>query len=476
MAITAAAVGEVRQATGNDNWGGFFIAGASGTDRSQANAAFVVIDNSTITTSITTNVITFTGGYTPTAADIGNVVQMLTGTNVTAGFYNITAQTSTTWTVNGNVVTSGTTTNATGNMGGALATLTKLSGAMLASNKAYGTGNFISTATTTFAQAVANTSAAAPPTRLIGYGSTRGDTTHLTVTLSTNTGLTGLKATGNAFFFEQCDVNGSSLGTSSGITTFTSGFVIRCKVTNCTTAGITLGTSASAVECEATGNSGANGAITGSGNTTGLVTRCFVHDNTSLGINLGSGFACTYNIVCNNSGASSDGIFFSSVTSILNNTVHNNGRDGLRGATSQLGMTIRNNLLTSNGGFGLNLDNAAALPAAYQYDGNAYYSNTSGARNNADSTAGIYGVNPYTNTMDVTLSGSPYVGPTTGTSANFALNNTAGAGAACRASGTPGTWPGNTGTTGFLDMGAVQHADTSGSILVAQGLDGGMNG
>src|SRR5262249_6536029 len=95
---------------------------APGTDRSQQTNVQVNIDNSTITTSITATVITFTG-YTPTAADVGNTVRMLTGTNVTAGTYEITAWTGSTWTVTGaaNLPTSGTTTNATGKMGGCLA-------------------------------------------------------------------------------------------------------------------------------------------------------------------------------------------------------------------------------------------------------------------------------------------------------------------------------------------------------------------
>src|SRR5437016_803970 len=158
MALSASIVWETRASGASDNNGGGFKAGAAGTDRSQQNAAQVAINNSTITTSITTTVITFTAGYTASAADVGNVVQMLTGTNVTAGFYEITAQTSTTWTVDRNVVTSGTTTNATGNMGGALATLGKLAAAMAASNKAYATGAFTSAATITFAQAVATPS------------------------------------------------------------------------------------------------------------------------------------------------------------------------------------------------------------------------------------------------------------------------------------------------------------------------------
>src|SRR5436189_2326442 len=133
MALSNSIVWETRASGASDSNGGGFKAGAAGTDRSMQNAAHVAIDNATITTSITTNVITFTGAtYTPTSADVGNVVQMLTGTNVTAGFYEITAQGATTWTVDRNVVTSGTTVNATGNMGGALATLGKLSGILTA--------------------------------------------------------------------------------------------------------------------------------------------------------------------------------------------------------------------------------------------------------------------------------------------------------------------------------------------------------
>jgi hypothetical protein len=149
---------------------------------------------------------------------------------------------------------------------------------------------------------------------------------------------------------------------------------------------------------------------------------------------------------------------------VRNNTVHNNGRHGINNTGGiPTAWVVLNNILTSNGGYGLVGGPTTALPADPAYDGNAYYNNTSGARNNLDSTTGIYGVAAYTNTHDVTLTGSPYVGGTTGSTANFGLNNTVGAGAACRAVGVPAAWPGNSGTTGFLDMGAVQHQDSGGS-------------
>jgi hypothetical protein len=60
------------------------------------------------------------------------------------------------------------------------------------------------------------------------------------------------------------------------------------------------------------------------------------------------------------------------------------------------------------------------------------------------------------NSNFVTLTGDPFVNAAGG---NFALNNTVGAGADCRAAGIPGAFPGGT-TTGYLDIGAVQHRDS----------------
>lgn len=436
----------------------------TGQDRSQQNSPQVAIDNSVITTSITANVITFTG-YTPTVADVGNVVQMLTGTNVTAGFYQITAFTSTTWTVTGavNLPTSGTTTNATGNMGGALLTLAKLAGAMIASNKAYVVGAFTSTATITFAQSAGPTGAV-PATKIIGYSATRGDTGHATLTLSTNTGLTGINGTGNGLWVEQVDVDCGSLGTSTGLSSSTNFTALRCKVSNFTTAGITsTGSNFNAIACEVTG--GVAGATAGilQANAGISAQRCFVHDNACTGIRFAAGSCVAHNLVANNSGATSDGIQLTGAQSVvINNTCHNNGRDGIRNSTTaSSGLSLRGNLLTNNAGYGITLNSATAVEAQSTFDGNAYYLNTTGTRNLADSTVGNYGISPYANTRDVILTASPYVGPTTGTSANFNLNNTAGGGAACRHTGDPLSWSGNTGSAGFPDMGAVQHQDQS---------------
>ena len=105
-----------------------------------------------------------------------------------------------------------------------------------------------------------------------------------------------------------------------------------------------------------------------------------------------------------------------------------------------------NNILALNGGYGITFG-TTQRNAAPVWNYNAFYSNTSGARNNV--TAGA---------NDVTLTGDPF---TNGASGDFSLNNTAGAGAACRAAGYPGVFI-NGLTTGYIDLGAAQHQDSGG--------------
>ena len=74
----------------------------------------------------------------------------------------------------------------------------------------------------------------------------------------------------------------------------------------------------------------------------------------------------------------------------------------------------------------------------------------------------------------IILTADPF---TNAASGDFSLNTTSGGGAACRAAGIPGVFPGGT-TTGYLDIGAVQHADpaASGGMVVHPGMGGRING
>lgn len=466
-ALSAATVWEVRASTGNDNNGGGFVAGSGGTDYSQQSAAQLT-DTDLATTGVVTTVTSVTGGFT--AAMVGDVLHVVNGTNWTPGFYSITAFTNSNTVTVDRAPTTAAGVAGTGSVGGALATLGTLSGAMVASNKAFVTGAFTTTATITFAQSVATPSAATPPTWIIGYSATRGDGLQATLTISSGTGINALYGTGNGLRFETLAVNCNNLGTSVGIRhDGASSVVINCKISNFTSIGIFLvGSVHTILNCEVTGGTAAASYAIDNGTQTAIIRNCFVHDNACVGILTTAVGLVSYNIVCNNTGASSDGIRCSGSNNVVtNNTIHNNGGAGIKNIVSTfVGNVWLNNIITNNGGAGIVGALSTPNPAVPEYDGNAFFSNTGGTRSLMDSTTGIFGVNPYTNIRDVILTASPYVGPTSGGTANFALNDVPGGGQACRRAGSPGAFPGLAATVGYLDFGAVQ---TRSNIRIPRG-------
>lgn len=74
----------------------------------------------------------------------------------------------------------------------------------------------------------------------------------------------------------------------------------------------------------------------------------------------------------------------------------------------------------------------------------------------------------------VNLTGDPFINAG---SADFSLDNTTSEGAACRAAGFPGVFYGPS-TTGYLDIGAVQHQDSGGAagIMTNCSMDAGFSG
>lgn len=117
---------------------------------------------------------------------------------------------------------------------------------------------------------------------------------------------------------------------------------------------------------------------------------------------------------------------------IRGNTIYGNGSDGIRCETNYAisTATIQNNVLVGNGGYGIN--NAAGSIALNDsrkvtQDYNAFYNNTSGARNGI--SAGAH---------DVTLSADPFTNAAGG---DFTLNSTAGGGAALKGVAFPTSIP-----------------------------------
>lgn len=233
--------------------------------------------------------------------------------------------------------------------------------------------------------------------------------------------------------FADLVIDGCNTAISSNSAAVVSSVMERCEVKNCTTTGATLPT-------------------------LGIFFGNYIHDNAGDGI--GGSFAplvAVANIFDTNgrdgiNEATSSGSSLAYLL-ITGNVFYANGRDGLRSTADVSGsasLAIANNVFYGNAGYGQNWTNLSAaeasnLPLCSGW--NAYGGNTSGDRNGVGA-----------GTSDVTLTADPFTGAGAG---NFALNSTAGGGAACRAAGFPGAFPGGL-TTGYLDIGAVQHQDAGG--------------
>lgn len=464
--LPAATTWEVRT-VGNNNNGGCFITGSTGTDFSQQNAAQYTVTDLALPTGTTLTSAT----HTFIASDVGNCIHITAGTGYTAGFYQIVSVAGGTATIDraaGTPVLSG----GTASVGGALADINT---AMIAVGRQPSQIIFVkATATYTTAASIALTQAVTqqstiPPNQLIGYTTTRTDAGKATLQLITNTGLVALNGSGiSGWYIRNFIVDCNSLGTSTGILIGENSMVINSKVTNCTTNGIqTQSTNySSIIDTEVTGGTSCTAGINWTSGNAGTILRCWVHDNACTGILANQRRIILYNVVSNNTGATSDGISIASSLDgvvIIGNTIYKNGRHGILNSSNDLTVAnhIRNNLLISNVGTGIVGGGAAGSAALPQYDGNAFFGNAA-TRSNMDDVGVVNAGNaaaPYTNVLDIILTADPFVSAATN---NYSLNTTAGGGAAVRSTGTPGVIPGLV-QTGSMDLGALQAAPAAAS-------------
>jgi hypothetical protein len=476
-ALSTNTVWEVRSVSSDTNGGGF-VAGATGTDMSQfdnknaaacssCQSATVNISTTDAVANGTTTITSATGNFS--AAITGNIVEFSGGTGtITAVWKQATFVSSTSITIDSSIAAS---TGMTMNIGGALLTIGKPLSLMVTGNFIFvkATATYTITATQTLAGGTNQTPTnAAPPNQVIGYTTTRTDGGRATIQFSTNTGIKGFDGTNaGGWYISNFVIDCNSLGTSRGIQFNAQSVVRNVWIKNCTGDGIALGqTNARIMDSEFSANSGT--AAINAGAATVTVERCYIHDNTVHGIVLaGTGSTAIFNVLTNNTGATTDGINVNAagVTIIMNNTIYKSGRDGISFANnSSLGAnsTARNNLLVSNVRYGLNGYSVAAGWGKFpQWDGNAYFLGTGTAnRNDADDTGTtnpINAANPYSNTLDVTLSGDPF---TNAAGNNYTLNSTAGAGAAAKGTATPGAIAGLS-QSGAMSFGALQPASAT---------------
>ncbi len=387
---------------------------------------------------------------------VGNCIVITgVGTNFNLGRYVIASVAAITFiaTVVGPTnITTGVGANGLGAVGGAFASPGAAGSVAVANNVM-----FIKAATYTISSATANiatgcvswpASTGGSEGSIQGYQTTRGDFgTRPLLQASGISTFTIVSLAGAKVRVSNIAVDGATLTASKGIANATnaSGTAYKCKASNCTAGGILT---FAAVLCEATGCS----AVAAIGSC--VAFGCWSHDNTITGFSASAGAfgANTVFVSCissNNTGGSSFGFQFSTTSAnpdIADGCVSfASGSDGFRstsGGSSQ--PMISNSISVNSGGWGFNLENVSGPGAVFLNC--AGYNNT--PSNVAYTSSGVYSL--------IALSGNPF---NNSGSNDYSLNNTAGAGALLRAAGYPGVYPGGL-TTGYLDIGAVQHQDT----------------
>lgn len=442
MALSANSVFEI-QTGGNDTNGGGFVTGAAGTDYSLVAAKRTATgsnDSTTDAVAVGTGVITsITAAFT--SAIVGNIISLSGGTGTLAqGWYQVTVFTSaTSITVDRNVAAG---TGITMNIGGALAS------PGTAANVGLVTGNIIwqKAGTYSITSATINISGGCPSiavrVKWEGYQTTRGDLgTKPVLQASGISTATLFTFSASAGIVKNIVVDGAGLTAIRGISLPSGSFAYRCGGINCTNSAFSAAASM-ILESYATGCS-TQIAFLASGSST-IYASCIAYDNTIGGFSLGGNGTAIRCIADSNTGAASDGFLLSSITAVFNCVAYGNGRDGFR-VNSANSVSIENCIAESNTGFGFLITGGGALQLLLYC---ATFGNTGG-----------------------TVSGTfdPNTGFVTGTSSfftnaagqDFSLNNTAGGGAAARAVGYPGIL--QVGGTGFLDIGALQHADPAGT-------------
>lgn len=452
---------------GSDSNGGGFNTASSGTDRSQQTGAFVAFNGTTITATtsgISTTIVI--AGYTVVNGDVGNILNVTGGTNFTTGRYEVASVNTSlnTWTLDRNA-TSGAGTGMTGNMGGCLVTIQKGVDVQFATGSSGDQITWVKKAT--FTEAVNTTSGGSinlGVCRVYGYQTSHGDNPTGTnrPTMQKNSGTVLTINTNSGWVFAHWIIDGQSAGATIGIDVQSSNAVlVNLKVLNTSGRGIYIeANSVVASDCEVTGCGGSFGSFDCTG--TCDVFGCWSHDNTGMGFGLNVTGARLCDCVAN--GNTNDGFFVQATTFTIDRAVaYNNGRDGIRLSSltnPQTGSRITNFIADTNAGYGINSTSATGLAAAWwTFDYNAFNNNTNGSYNHV--TAGSH---------DVSLSGSPF---TAAGSNDYTLNNTAGAGAACRSAGIPGHLN-SLNLTGYEDIGTFRHQDPAGSggMLYIPSLEG----
>jgi parallel beta helix pectate lyase-like protein len=476
MAISSNTNWEVRTA-GNDNNGGGFVSGATGTDYSQQNAAQYTFTDLASTNGTTNPSQVSSASHSFVAADVGNIIQITAGTNFTAGFYQIVSVAGGAATLDRAVGTAATLTGGTYAVGGALLTPAKAFAACNAGTAVTLTPGqivWIKAGTYTLTSTIHITSPA--PVNIIGYDTTRGDDTGTKPLITTSTNSVDLiKYDFNIQNLQIDNINFSNTAVTPGIGIW-SNFVSTSiepfvQIRRCKFTGFTIGFNAnnggaesvigilSMVGCEIA-NCTSYGIQVQLQHSTSLLFGCYIHDNGAGLAGAGGGASFTASnagretLMCINSifdantgyGLSLGAAPLQTIK-VYNCNFTNNTTSGMVTNDSNTPANeVYNCIFYGNTGAGYS-NSGANSPANVLGFNNAFGANGSTFLGISNSSAVFLGV--------ITLTANPFNGTT-----DFTLNTTAGGGALLTGKAFPAAF--GTTTVNKANVGAVQSNGSSG--------------
>lgn len=188
---------------------------------------------------------------------------------------------------------------------------------------------------------------------------------------------------GSPVFFDSCifgdSTNKLQIGVYRSATAHRAAVYTNCEVTSCISHGLTS----------------AGGATT---SVRSVIVNCYIHDNGGSGVNISIGMSTNVfvnSVIANNASKGIEILTSGNNTTsqhISNCTIHGNGSDGIsiNGANNFATATILSNMITKNGGYGINYSSVFGDGLKTVIDGNNY-------GNASDSTANTSGsVNGFT--------------------------------------------------------------------------------
>lgn len=430
MAISVNTVFEIRD-SGNDANGGGFVAGASGADYSQQDAAQKAGTDLAIHATTNTDVLPTAAGVA--ATDVGNIIQIASGTDWTAGFYEIKSIQGSYWRLDRSPSAVGNVNTATYKMGGALGSPGMLGATGSPSGiSAWIEGSF------TLSTATPNVSGGPLQPAFIwkkleGYVTTRGDGEQAVISAGavTNVTMIDTPVISRSSMTLNITLDGNSGSGNNGFAMYTEHWCFNCIAHDFDGSASNTGFS-----------------------DLGVAIKCYAY-------NCGIGFATAVDSVATACATGFTGAACRRCVAYVNtgNGFTGNGNN----------FTIENCVAYANGGSGFVSSNRMLYQNCVSYGHAAGYGFdistdtrmiNCAAGNNA---SGHTDVTPGVNIGFVELTADPFTSST-----DFRPNNEGGGGALLRAAGI-----GVYGQTDNRDIGAVQHADPTIVVPDAKYIYGG---